>query len=109
SAEERVIFLQEAKDKLFSLGAQKVIGPIDGDTWHRYRLPLAGSEGLTLLEPDYPAFRQSDFIAAGMPVIATYRTSLVSDLSLAMEKLTEPETIDQKTLALGGIKIRCLK
>jgi hypothetical protein len=109
NANDKMAFLKAAQARLFSLGAQEIIGPVDGDTWHRYRLPLTGSLGLTFLEPDYPGFTDNDFFASGMPVIATYRTSLVNDLSVAMEKLTEPETIDQKALGQAGVKIRCLQ
>jgi hypothetical protein len=109
SANERADFLQCAKNKLLSMGAQKIIGPIDGDTWRRYRLSLPGSAPLNFLEPAYPAFVPGDFIAADMPVVATYRTTLVSDLSLAMEKLAEMESLDQKTLAHVGVKVRCIR
>ena len=109
AARQRIAFLQAAKQRLFALGAQQVIGPIDGDTWHRYRLPLAGATGLTFLEPSYPTFTSGDFIAAGMPVIATYSTSVVTDLRLALEKLTEAETLDQSHLLRVGVKIRCIR
>jgi len=109
SVEQRVSFLKEAKNRLFSMGAQKVIGPIDGDTWHRYRLPLSGTSLTSFLEPNYPPFTAGDFISAGMPIIATYRTSEVEDLSLALEQLANPETIDLTTLKNCGVKVRCLR
>ena len=107
SAGSRAAFLRAAKNKLFGMGADKIIGPVDGDTWHRYRLPLEGFAGPNFLEPNYYPFTQDDFMAAGLSVIATYHTSVVEDLTAARQKLTEAATPDQKTISTD-IKIRCL-
>jgi hypothetical protein len=83
---ERTAFLSGAKDRLFDMGAQKVIGPIDGDTWHRYRLPLSDKSNLTFVEPSYPGFTAADFYNADMPIMATYHSSLIDDLSEAVKR-----------------------
>jgi len=94
SASERIAFIVAAKEHLFALGAQKVIGPINGDTWHRYRLPLTDESQLTFLEPSYPHFVASDFIAAGMNVTATYHSSLIEDLSIALAQTAKLPAVE---------------
>jgi hypothetical protein len=109
SAAQKAEFVRGAKNRLFSMGASKIVGPIDGDTWHRYRLPLPGNQSRNFLEPDYPPFSAENFLNAGMEVIATYRTSAIEDLTLAMEKLSQPDTLDQKALKKNAINLRKLK
>jgi hypothetical protein len=109
TSQQRVQFLCEAKNKLLTMGADRIIGPVDGDTWHKYRLPLAGFSAPNFLEPSYHPFSQADFLAAGMPVIATYHSSAVEDLTLAMQKLAEGETLDQRAITAGGIKVRSIR
>jgi len=94
TADERIAFLVAAKERLFALGAQKVIGPINGDTWHRYRLPLTDDSQLTFLEPSYPHFVAADFIAAGMNVTATYHSSFIEDLGVALAQVKKQPPIE---------------
>jgi len=104
TAEERIAFLVAAKDRLFALGAQKVIGPINGDTWHRYRLPLTDESQLTFLEPSYPHFIASDFMAAGLSVTATYHSSVIEDLRGALLQAKKQPAVE----VASDLKIRNL-
>ncbi|MBS2008630.1 MAG: hypothetical protein JST01_16400 [Cyanobacteria bacterium SZAS TMP-1] len=89
---DRTALLVAAKKRLFELGAQKVIGPIDGDTWHRYRLPLSDPSNLTFVEPSYPGFTAADFYSADMPIMATYHSSIINDLPQAVRRAGEIST-----------------
>ena len=60
-----------------ALGCQSVIGPMDGDTWHSYRLPV-WSDGRApyLLEPSAPPHHRTAFEAAGFAQIAEYGSAV---------------------------------
>ena len=63
-------------------GCERVIGPMDGSTWHRYRLLTErGTEPIFFLEPDNPDDWPRHFTNAGFVSLATYTSALNSDLS----------------------------
>lgn len=63
-------------------GCERVIGPMDGSTWHRYRLLTErGTEPAFFLEPDNPDDWPRHFIDAGFVPLATYMSALNPDLS----------------------------
>ena len=73
------LLLDFACDRLRELGADYVIGPLDGDTWHRYRLVAAGSERPPFfLEYYTPCEWPAIFSAAGFAPIATYRSAVTT-------------------------------
>ncbi len=58
------------------------IGPIDGSTWHHYRLVTEpGDEPAFFLEPHNPACWPDCFTTAGFEVLARYFSALVTDLT----------------------------
>jgi len=59
----------------------RVLGPINGSTWARYRLALPGDAPPFLSEPTNPAEYIDDFAAAGFRVAAWYESARVTDLS----------------------------
>lgn len=60
---------------------ERVIGPMDGSTWHRYRLLTErGTEPTFFLEPDNPDDWPTHFTNAGFVPLATYTSALNSDL-----------------------------
>lgn len=62
-------------------GCDRVIGPMDGSTWHRYRLLTErGTEPPFFLEPDNPDDWPRHFTDAGFVPLATYTSALNSDL-----------------------------
>jgi hypothetical protein len=68
--------------RLGSEGIRQALGPMDGDTWHSYRLVTdAGSAPPFFLEPTNPAHHVAAFEAAGFSPVSRY-VSLV-DRSLA--------------------------
>ena len=63
-------------------GCDRVIGPMDGSTWHRYRLLTErGTEPPFFLEPDNPDDWPQHFTDAGFVPLATYTSALNSDLN----------------------------
>lgn len=68
--------LREAAAQLTAEGFGYLIGPMDGDTWHRYRL-VTESDGSPpfFLEPSNPAFYPEVFEAAGFTVIGRYSSA----------------------------------
>jgi hypothetical protein len=71
----------EAVARLFSestgwlrgIGAGAVVGPLDGDTWHRYRLSVGPwDEPPFLLEPDNPPWYEPLWTANGFTVLERY-------------------------------------
>ncbi len=63
-------------------GCDRVIGPMDGSTWHRYRLLTErGTEPPFFLEPDNPDDWPTHFTDAGFAPLATYFSALNADLT----------------------------
>ena len=86
-----------------SAGRERVIGPMDGSTWHRYRLLTErGTEPAFFLEPDNPDDWPQHFTDAGFLPLATYISALNSDLGQS-----DPRSDRRRTEFEGkGITIR---
>lgn len=82
SVDAGTTLLQEAIDRLRAQGCSVAIGPMDGNTWRRYRvLTERGSEPTFFMELDNPEWWSVSFTEAGFQPLATYTSSLVDDLS----------------------------
>lgn len=105
SAEAGIEMLQLAGDELAAQGCQRAVGPMDGNTWRRYRfITERGSEPAFFLEPDHPDEWPQHFAAAGFTPLAYYCSSLVE--SLAHE---DPKSVHaEQRLSAGGITLRTL-
>jgi GNAT superfamily N-acetyltransferase len=65
-------------------GAETVIGPIDGDTWHRYRLNVGPlGQPPFLMEPYNPPYYSALWEQAGFTPIEHYHSQWVGDLPAA--------------------------
>lgn len=86
-------------------GATLAVGPLDGNTWRRYRF-VTESSGRPpfLLEPANPPDYPSWFEAAGFTALARYRSFLLPDLSQADPRLERT----LKRLHANGVRIRSL-
>lgn len=74
--------LQRACEVLREQGCNVAVGPIDGDTWHRYRFVTeAGSEPPFFLEPANPAECPGYFSAFGFRPLAEYFSAIDADLA----------------------------
>ncbi len=73
--------LDAACATLTEKGCAQAIGPIDGNTWQRYRLITErGDEAPFFLEPDNPDEWPGFFVAAGFAPLAHYTSALNEDL-----------------------------
>jgi ribosomal protein S18 acetylase RimI-like enzyme len=87
--------LRAAVERLAADGAVRVLGPINGSTWGRYRLALPPEPWGTPMEPtflseptnlpDYPR----DFRQAGFRVAAEYESAIIEDLAAPDAKRDE--------------------
>lgn len=67
----------------------EVIGPMDGDTWHRYRLNVGPfEEPPFLMEPYNPAYYPELWRSNGFEVLETYLSQRVSDLPAVVESMS---------------------
>jgi hypothetical protein len=74
---------------LRELGCARAIGPIDGDTWHRYRIN-AGPFELPpfLLEPYNPSYYASLWEGCGFGVLETYSSKRIDDVEPVIKALS---------------------
>lgn len=74
--------LRHACQQLAARGCTMAVGPMDGNTWRRYRfITERGAEPAFFLEPDNPDDWPLHFTAEGFVTLATYTSALDSDLS----------------------------
>lgn len=74
--------LREAVLRLRDQACTLAVGPMDGNTWRRYRvLTERGEEPSFFMEPDNPDWWAQSFEQAGFSPLATYSSSLVEDLA----------------------------
>jgi GNAT superfamily N-acetyltransferase len=96
----------EALARLERAGCTIAVGPMDGNTWRRYRfIAERGSEPSFFLEPDNPDEWREHFERAGFRVMATYTSALTTDLTNEDPRLAAT----QASLGKKGITIRTLR
>lgn len=73
SAEAGAALLDQVAERLKSEAYEALIGPMDGDTWHKYRV-VSESDGSApfLLEPVSGPFDHAAFAAAGFAPVSSY-------------------------------------
>ena len=82
SLEAGLFVLEQAAARLRERGCTLAVGPMDGNTWRRYRAVTdRGCEPAFFMEPDHQGFWPAVFEAAGFLPLARYSSSLVDDLS----------------------------
>jgi GNAT superfamily N-acetyltransferase len=110
-AEAGAALLVHARDSLAREGAARVLGPMNGSTWARYRLALPPQPDDPVPEvppflgeptnpPDYP----DHFTAAGFVVVARYESRIVRDLVTAVPAARDLE----ERVRSRGIAVRTL-
>jgi GNAT superfamily N-acetyltransferase len=100
-----VAILDAACDRLRSAGCTVAVGPMDGNTWRRYRFVTErGSEPPFFLEPDNPDGWPTQWHAAGFAPLASYTSALNTDLTRDDPRI---ETARAR-LADAGVTIRPL-
>ncbi len=91
-AEAGVALVRAAVARLLAAGATRVVGPMNGNTWRRYRFELPREPGDPDLRPDgfgseprNPARYPDDFAAAGLEVVSRYESRCEPDAQPAPE------------------------
>jgi len=81
--------LGEATAWLRDRQVSDVIGPIDGDTWHRYRVNAGPWEAPTfLLEPQNPHYYATLWAASGAQVAETYISQQITDIEPLLPRIS---------------------
>lgn len=80
------VLLREAASWLRAQGTRQIVGPMDGDTWHRYRVNAGPFEDPPfLLEPVNPPYYAS--LWSPFEVIERYSSKRVDDIALLIDQL----------------------
>ena len=80
--------LHDAVRWLRGEGATTVVGPMDGDTWHRYRVNAGPfDERPFLLEPVNPPYYDALWRAAGFVPVEHYTSKRVDDVAPLIDRL----------------------
>ena len=110
-AEAGVSLLREVCAKARARGARRILGPMNGNTWRRYRLALPAQPGDPLGDPTFflgeprnPPDYPDHFLAAGLSVVARYESHVET---LHAEDATAREA-RRVQLEARGIRIRPL-
>jgi hypothetical protein len=91
--------LREAARWLREQGASMIVGPMDGDTWHRYRVNAGPfDEPPFLLEPVNPPYWDALWRSAGFVTVEQYTSKRVGDVAPLVEKLAP---MHERALARG--------
>jgi GNAT superfamily N-acetyltransferase len=89
-AEAGVDLLQAAGRALAGAGVARVLGPMDGTTWDRYRLALPDPDTAAnppfLTEPTNPADYPRHWAAAGFEPVVHYVSQLLQDLDALADR-----------------------
>lgn len=102
-SEHGVALLHDAAVRLREQGCITAVGPMDGNTWRRYRLVTwHGDEAPFFLEPDNTDELPEHFLSAGFAPLAGYTSALAPDLSQADPRV--PDAL--RRLTTEGVTIR---
>ena len=97
--------LQHACDQLRAAGCTRAIGPMDGSSYHRYRLVTeSGEEPPFFLEPTNPPGWPAHFVAAGFEPLAHYYSALQEDITASDPRVPEIE----RQIRAAGVRVRPL-
>jgi len=97
--------LARAVDRLRAETCSLAIGPMDGNTWRRYRFVTdAGTEPPFLLEPTNPPEGPAWWRAAGFAPLAEYYSTATADLATRDARLAGVAT----RMAAAGVTIRAM-
>ena len=97
--------LGHACEQLAARGCTMAVGPMDGNTWRRYRLITdRGTEPVFFLEPDNPDDWPAHFTANGFTVLAHYISAIDSNLDQPDRSMANVAA----RAAARGIQIRSL-
>ncbi len=98
--------LRHACEMLLSHGCTMAVGPMDGNTWNRYRLMTErGVHPTFFLEPDNADDLPQHFLGNGFSQLAEYFSTITDELHLRDPRM---EIVAEKMKAFG-VKIRSIQ
>jgi GNAT superfamily N-acetyltransferase len=101
TAEAAKTLLDRASEELAVHGCTQALGPMDGNTWRKYRLLTErGTEPVFFLEPDNPDDWPGWFEAAGFEPFAHYFSAITEDLFLSNAAASTSERLDHQDVRL---------
>lgn len=89
SLEAGVAVLRAAVERLGAEGVRRVLGPMDGSPWDRYRLAHPSPEPPFFTEPTNPPEYAEHFLAAGFVEDSAYESRVAEDLGGAGPGLSD--------------------
>jgi GNAT superfamily N-acetyltransferase len=105
-----VQLLSLACQQLAASGCTMAVGPIDGNTWHSYRLVTdRGSAPPFFLEPDHPDDWPLHIVQSGFTILSQYYSAVVPDLSGSRARNDSRLARAAARAAGRGIRIRSLR
>ncbi len=84
------------------LGAQFLIGPMNGSTWNDYRFSVHHNQPPFFLEPWHHLYYHDQFIKNGFAIIGKYFSSIETDLAFHNPQVVEKE----RQLKQSGVTFR---
>lgn len=90
-AEPASLLIAHAKQEAQKLGAEYLIGPMDGSTWNNYRFSDHNKHPNFLLEPYCHVYYNKQFIDNGFDAIAQYESTLAPKFEVDENKMSELE------------------
>ncbi|MCK4608229.1 MAG: GNAT family N-acetyltransferase [Gammaproteobacteria bacterium] len=80
------------------------IGPLNGDTWHKYRLTDPGAEAPFFLDNYHKPYYAQQFITNDFNSIASYHSARITDLTISEKRIAKFERIfDNKGITIRPI------
>ncbi|CAN5727337.1 hypothetical protein BH23GEM3_BH23GEM3_16690 [soil metagenome] len=103
--------LRQAAADLFGSGAERVVGPLNGSTWARYRLALSREVGIGdgapfLSEPVNPPKYAEHFEAAGYRPHLEYESRIVRDPRPDPGLIPAAARLADRGVGIGGIDMQ---
>ena len=110
--ESGVGILDAAVNALRQRGSRRIVGPINGNTWSRYRLVLppadhdVANEPAFLGEPVNPLEYASHFTAAGFTPVARYESRMTAPFAADAPRIQAAEEVaKQRGVAIASLNV----
>jgi len=83
------ILIQNIKSIAKAYNATKLIGPMEGATWHNYRFSIDNSKPLFFTEVKHQSYYVNQFTTNGFKVLKTYSSTIDNDIKVNENRLAE--------------------
>lgn len=101
-SEASASLLEAAVEILRARGCTSVTGPVNGDTWHRYRVALPSDSPPFFLDVENPSWYAGQWRSAGFSPVAEYFSTEIPIASVDMARIER----DEASYRQQGVTIR---